>query len=405
MNNASFSESTTLQEYEMNKIQLPPLSNKYCEGWLTKNQWLLRYTIFRNSYTNLELFKADAKKFQAAMGKNNTELADRYRGVLLGLAIGDALGTTLEFSARKGDESHTEMLGQGPFNLEPGQWTDDTSMALCLAYSFLSTGTFDARDQMQLYVRWWREGLFSSTGKCFDIGNTVASALNRYEETKNPLAGSTDECSAGNGSLMRIAPVVLFYASRAHEAIHKAGESSETTHKNIEAIDACRYFAALMLGALYGETKEKLLSPMYTPMSDFWDFHPLCDSIKGIASGSFKLKTRDEIKSTGYVVHSLEAALWAFYNSDTFESGMIKAVNLAGDSDTIGAIYGQLAGAYYGELEIPFRWIKKLTDFHYFYYLADEFVMYIYSVHKMKVTKNCIAANPSSIRCLGGPLA
>ena len=360
----------------MRPIKLPPLSNKDSDEWLTKNQWLLRYAMFRDSHGEPASFKLDAKQFQARMGKNNSKLADRYRGALLGLAVGDALGTTLEFSARSSNETHKDIIGQGPFRLKAGQWTDDNSMALCLAYSLLNTETFDPKNQMDLYVQWWREGLFSSTGKCFDIGNTVASALQRYELNHDPLAGDTDERSAGNGSLMRLAPVVLFFSSQPSDAIQKAGQSSETTHRNIEAIDACRYFAALLLGALYGEKKEVLLSPGYAPISDYWDFHPLCSSIKNIASGSFKQKTRDAIQSTGYVVHSLEAALWSFHNSDSFESGMIKAVNLGGDADTIGAIYGQLAGAFYGELEIPFRWIKKLTNFHYFYYLADEMVMF-----------------------------
>lgn len=357
-------------------VKLLPSSNKFNEEILTKNQWLVRYTIFRDSHSSPNTFKSDAKNFQASLGKNNTDLADKYRGALLGLAIGDAFGTTLEFAPRQSEDKHTKMIGQGPFDLKPGQWTDDTSMALCLAYSLLDKSTFDAYDQMCLYLKWWREGLFSSTGKCFDIGNTVATALKRFEDTQEPFAGSTDSRSAGNGSLMRLAPVVLFYASNSSEAIQKAGESSKTTHGNIEAIDACRYFAAILLGALFGEKKDILLSNLYSPRSECWDFHPLCESIRRIAKGSYKNKSRDEIESTGYVVHTLEAALWAFYNSDTFESGLIKAVNLAGDADTIGAVYGQLAGAYYGEIEIPFRWIRKLTDYHNFYYLADEFAMY-----------------------------
>ncbi len=141
---------------------------------------------------------------------------DRYRGCLLGLAVGDALGTTLEFKRRGTFTPLTDMVGGGPFDLRPGQWTDDTSMALCLAESLLACGGFDARDQMQRYVRWWREGYLSSTGICFDIGNTVAGALRRFlnEEKQlghaNPFAGSTDSHTAGNGSLMRLAPVPLF---------------------------------------------------------------------------------------------------------------------------------------------------------------------------------------------------
>ncbi len=127
---------------------------------------------------------------------------DRYRGALLGLAVGDALGTALEFS-RPGPHGLTEMTGGGPFGLRPGQWTDDTSMALCLGYSLVERGGFDAADQMARYLRWWREGVLSSTGRCFDIGNTTAAALRRFEEHGDPWAGSTDPRCAGNGSWRR----------------------------------------------------------------------------------------------------------------------------------------------------------------------------------------------------------
>src|SRR5688500_928565 len=138
--------------------------------------------------------------------------ADRVRGAPLGLAAGDALGTTLEFQRPGTFTPIDEMVGGGPFVLEPGQWTDDTSMALCLAESLLECNGFDPVDQLRRYVRWYREGHHSSTGRCFDIGSTVRAALQRFEETGEPWCGSTDPQTAGNGSLMRLAPVVLFYA-------------------------------------------------------------------------------------------------------------------------------------------------------------------------------------------------
>ncbi len=171
---------------------------------------------------------------------------------------------------------------------------------------------------------------------------------------------------------MRLAPVPLFYASSPSDAIYLSGESSKTTHGALEAVDACRYYAGLILGALYGESKDKILSSMYTPLRNYWSYYPLCRGVENIATGSFKNKTRDMIKSTGYVIDSLEAAIWAFYSTSTFEEGLIKAVNLGGDSDTIGAIYGQLAGAFYGETSIPYRFIKNLFQPHIFYYIADE---------------------------------
>ena len=286
---------------------------------------------------------------------------DRFRGCLLGLAVGDALGTTLEFRPPGSFEPIDDMVGGGPFRLEPGQWTDDTSMALCLATSLLECGGFDAADQMQRYVRWWREGYMSSTGSCFDIGNTVSSALARFVEDGDPYAGSTDPHSAGNGSLMRLAPVPMFYAADAAEAITMAAESSRTTHQALEAVDACRYFAGLLVGALHGVDKETLLSTGYSPVEGLWDATPLAPRIAAIAAGSFKRKQPPEIRGTGYVVDTLEAVLWAFFHAEDFREGALKVVNLGQDADTTGAIFGQIAGAHYGVESIPVLWRHRVT--------------------------------------------
>lgn len=150
--------------------------------------------------------------------------------------------------------------------MEPGQWTDDTSMALCLAESLIECQGFDTGGQMQRYVRWWREGHLSSTGDCFDIGNTVREALSAFEHSGNAIFGSTDPRSAGNGSLMRLAPVPLVYAQDPEMATWFAGESSKTTHGATEAVDACRYFAGLIVGAISGASKDELLAPNYCPV-------------------------------------------------------------------------------------------------------------------------------------------
>ena len=282
-------------------------------------------------------------------------MIDRYQGALIGLAAGDALGTTLEFRDKGSFEPIEDMVGGGPFGLEPGQWTDDTSMAVCLAESLVERG-FDPHDQMTRYVRWWREGYWSSTGRCFDIGNTVAAALSRFEATGDPIAGSTDRQSAGNGSLMRLAPVPLRWVHHPAEAVHLAGESSRTTHGAAEAVDACRYFAELIVGALQGSSKEDLLAEV-RPGPD----PALAPAVAAIAAGSYKAKTADDIRASGYVVHTLEAALWAFHNSDSFRDGALLAVNLGEDADTTGAVYGQLAGAYYGLDGIPRDWRDKIV--------------------------------------------
>ncbi len=289
------------------------------------------------------------------------ETITRYQGALLGLAAGDALGTTLEFKPPGTFTPIADMVGGGPFRLSPGQWTDDTSMALCLAESLVTMPGFDAKDQMARYLRWYREGYFSSAGVCFDIGNTVREALENFEQTGRPFSGSAHPFSAGNGSLMRLAPVPMAYATQPMLAIVKSGESSRTTHGALEAIDACRYFGGLIAGALNSAPKAELLSPGYCPVPDYWRAYPLSPEIAEIAEGSFKRKQPPEIVGSGYVVKSLEAALWAFYHSDNFREGALLAANLGDDADTTAAIYGQIAGAVYGMENIPAAWREKLA--------------------------------------------
>ena len=236
------------------------------------------------------------------------------------------------------------MVGGGPFGLAPGQWTDDTSMAMCLAESLVERGTFDPGDQMRRYVRWRRQGYWSSKEACFDIGSTVSQALRRFEQTGDPFAGSTDQFTAGNGSLMRLAPVLLRYARKPPEALRFAAQSSKTTHAVAEAVDACRYYGALIIGALSGEEKGSLLAPFYAPPGVSWVTTPLVPAIARVASGSFTEKQEKDIRGSGYVVQTLEAALWAFHNSGNFRDGALLAVNLGEDSDTTGAIYRSAGG-------------------------------------------------------------
>lgn len=313
------------------------------------------------------------------------DLCSRACGSLLGLAVGDALGTTLEFRQPGSFVPLTDMVGGGPFRLERGQWTDDTSMALCLAESLLECNGFDAADQLRRYVRWYREGYFSSTGHCFDIGNTVRSALERFERTGDPASGSTAPSSAGNGSLMRLAPIPLFYFYNPLEAIERAGQSSLTTHGAAEAVDACRYFAGLMVGALQGRPREELLAQLFNPVEGRWADAELSPAIGDIARGSFLRREPPEIRGAGYVVPSLEAALWVFGKSTAFEDGALLAVNLGNDSDTTGAIYGQLAGAFYGVESIPERWLQLLTHRQ----MIEDFAVRLLEAVRQKGQEKC----------------
>jgi len=282
------------------------------------------------------------------------DLVDRYTGCLLGLACGDAVGTTLEFKPRGSFEPITDMVGGGPFNLEAGQWTDDTSMALCLAESLIEKKGFEPLDQMERYVRWYRTGYLSSTGVCFDIGGTTASALRRLEKTHDPFSGPTDSHSAGNGSLMRLAPVPLFFFPDRDAMIFYAGESSRTTHGAQVCIDACRLFASILYNALSGMDKERVLFDHDEAIVE-------SPAIRETLKGSYKGKKENQIQGIGYVVKSLEAALWCFYETETFKEALLRAANLGDDADTTTAICGQVAGAYYGIHSIPCEWLGKIS--------------------------------------------
>ena len=254
-----------------------------------------------------------------------------------------------------------DIVGGGPFRLEPGQWTDDTSMALCLATSLIERGEFDPRDQMQRYVRWRQEGYLSSNRVCFDIGGTVSDALSRFEETGEPYAGSTDPNSAGNGSLMRLAPVPMYFAGDAAEAIDRSADSSRTTHGAREAVDSCRYYASLLVGALRGVNKGTLLSAHYCPVDGLWGRSPLAEKIAEIADGSFKRREPPEIEGTGYVVRALEAALWASTRPTIFARAPFSPPTLATTPTRPPQSTDNFAGAHYGAEAIPAEWREQLT--------------------------------------------
>ncbi|MEI6297421.1 MAG: ADP-ribosylglycohydrolase family protein [bacterium] len=279
---------------------------------------------------------------------------DNYCGSLMGLAVGDAVGTTLEFEQPGSFNPLTDMVGGGIFDLEPGQWTDDTSMALCLAESLITCKGFDPIDQLKRYSKWFEEGYLSSTGECFDIGNATHDALVRFMATNEPYCGSKNPRSAGNGSIMRLAPIPIFYADVSlSELANFAAKSSQTTHAAATCVDACEYMTHIIVGLLKGLPKDEVLSPT---------FHlPATSEICAIAVDSSYCGEPPEINGGGYVVSTLEAALWAFYKTNNFKDGLLKVVNLGRDADTTGAVYGQIAGAFYGLKDIPKDWVNKIA--------------------------------------------
>ncbi|MEZ2297166.1 ADP-ribosylglycohydrolase family protein [Variovorax sp. RCC_210] len=278
---------------------------------------------------------------------------ERYEGCLLGLACGDAVGTTVEFRTRGSFEPVTDMVGGGPFRLVAGEWTDDTSMALCLAASLVHREGFDAVDQMNRYCNWRSVGYMSSTGNCFDIGITVSGALTRYLASGDPFSGDPDPRTAGNGALMRLAPVPMFFAPSAQATWQQAGDSTRITHGAQEAIACSQLFALQLRAALLGESKAAILAT--APLA------VLSEKVAALARGDYATKPRERIKGSGYCVESLEAALWCFAHTQSFEEAVLAATNLGDDADTTAAICGQLAGAFYGVGGIPAHWLEKLV--------------------------------------------
>jgi ADP-ribosylglycohydrolase len=280
------------------------------------------------------------------------DVLDRAKGALVGLALGDALGTTLEFEWRDTQPAVTDIVGGGPFGLAPGQWTDDTSMALCLADSLLAVGGLDARDLIERFCRWYEDGYNSVTGECYDIGNATRGALESFRATGEPLSGSTDPHSAGNGSLMRLSPVAIRWRHDRDAAVEAARLQSRTTHGAAQAVEACALFAELLVEAIGGASKETVLRARDWPGNA---------EVAKVAAGSWHRKNRDAISSSGYVLDTLEAALWCVDHTKSIEEALILAANLARDADTVAAVTGQLAGALWGMSGAPAAWLDKLA--------------------------------------------
>jgi ADP-ribosyl-[dinitrogen reductase] hydrolase len=289
---------------------------------------------------------------------------NKFRGCFLGQAVGDAVGTTNEFKPKGSFTPIMDMVGGGPFRLKRGQFTDDHSMGLCMAASFVEA-SFNSCDMLDRFCRWRDHGYMSATGTCFDIGSNVSAALDRYERFHKPYSGSTTRNTAGNGSLMRQAAVPMVYAIDPVRAALFAADASRTTHAAPQAVDACRFYAELVAHVLNGVTDVRACSTALLTAN-------LYDSEIAQAVAGACRKPYDQIFGTGYVVQSLEAALWCFYHSSTFEEGCLLAANLGDDADTTAAIYGQLAGAYYGLSGIPERWVNWLAMRDLNLYYADE---------------------------------
>jgi ADP-ribosylglycohydrolase len=280
-------------------------------------------------------------------------MIDRRRGTLIGLTVGDALGAAVEFKSPGSFKPVTHYRNGGPHRLEAGEWTDDTSMALALADSIAAVG-WDLNDQASRYVEWWETGKYSVNSRCFDIGITTRSALSNFIATKDALTSDDrSERASGNGSIMRLAPVPIrfadLYPGQVDELARLAEESSFPTHPSDQCVSVCRYLGVIIAAFIHGEDRNEVFSADWQPLRQLNAVKPLHPLIEEVTQGSFRQKQPPAIQGSGWVIKSLEAALWAFHDAQDFQESVLKAVNLGDDADTTGAICGQLAGAYWGE--------------------------------------------------------
>jgi ADP-ribosyl-[dinitrogen reductase] hydrolase len=221
-------------------------------------------------------------------------------------------------------------------------------------------------DQAARYLQWWQHGAYSVNGRCFDIGNTTAAALRRFERLGDATtSGDFAERASGNGSIMRLAPVPIRHTSLFPDNVERLAklciESSLPTHASPQCLSACAYFGLILCGLMQGLERDQVLSPHWDPLRMLRQFHSLHAEVAEVAEGSFRKRKPPQIKGSGYVVQSLEAALWAFHDATDFREAVLRAVNLGDDADTTGAVCGQLAGAYWGETGIPQEWRDSLA--------------------------------------------
>ncbi|CAF0975845.1 unnamed protein product, partial [Didymodactylos carnosus] len=352
-------------------------------------------------YRNRLIVKPDEleKNMQGPTDEINSDLLDRIQGSMTGMALGDALGAFVEFRPRQFlvDNPVKNLQGGGTWGLQKGQFTDDTSMALCLANSLIARRDFVPYDQLVRYKWWFRDGYMSSTGQCFDIGSATKQSLIEFENRQKGFAKKhhippeqmdflsdfdllgefnvycSREGVAGNGALMRLAPVPLFFQKHPLKAVAFSGFSGVISHGDRVAFDACRYYGALIVAAVHDLTKNELLDKkFYLKHEDLFSNIPVHPDIMKIAEGSYQKKGGYDkgIRGKGYIASALEAALWAFWSEDSFEKGALAAVNLGDDTDTTAAIYGQLAGAHYGYNKLPKQWLQHLYAHDFIQYLS-----------------------------------
>jgi ADP-ribosyl-[dinitrogen reductase] hydrolase len=285
---------------------------------------------------------------------------DLMKDILLGMAVGDALGVPYEFLSREeaGRRVTENMQGWGTHNQPPGTWSDDTSLALCTADAIAKGYRVDK--VAQNFVKWLDEGFWTPHGKVFDIGGTTQDAINRLHSGVDPvLAGGEDEMDNGNGSLMRILPILWYFEHIGHYDIRMVAELSAITHGHPRSMTACVIlvrFAQLILQhgirQAYDEFKQEMQGDSFKRDEQVAHFSRLqyLDELP-----------ESEIRSDGYVIHTLEVSIWCLLKTENYKDAVLKAVRLGGDTDTTACVVGGLAGIAYGWQSIPADWLDAIA--------------------------------------------
>jgi len=317
----------------------------------------------------------------------DARLKDQILGGILGLAVADAVGVPVEFMSRESLRHNpvTDMRGYGTYNQPPGTWSDDTSLTLCLLDSLANKG-FDARweldenfaepdyaDMMQRFISWLDKGKYTPHGEVFDVGIATRKALQRFRNGTEPLkCGGTSERDNGNGSLMRILPLAFYLHADCEDdrmkdeaffdSVHHV---SSLTHAHKRSLIACSVYL-IIAETLLGESdlNSAIKSSLHKANEFYGTKKEYADDLKHYArlfDTGFAALPEDEIRSSGYVVDTLEAALWCLLNTSNYKDCILKAVNLGKDTDTVAAVAGGLAGMYYGVDAIPKNWLNQLV--------------------------------------------
>lgn len=289
-------------------------------------------------------------------------------GGLWGVAVGDALGVPVEFCSRENLDRNpiTDLRGYGTHNQPLGTWSDDTSLTLCTVDTLLHAGE-DYQALGQSFVQWLDAEVWTPRGRVFDIGNTTAHAIRRLARGVPPLeAGRDDELSNGNGSLMRILPVAIWFAGRrTADAIGAAHRFSALTHRHPRSQVGCALFCLIAQRLLAGVDAASAIDEAWKDASAYYGAAPFASELLAysriVPAGDLRKRKVREIRGSGYVVDALEASLWCLLNSKSFDEAVLRAVNLGDDTDTTGAITGALAGIRHGLQAVPANWRSNLA--------------------------------------------